>query len=400
MADKNYTLFEKERCRLCGECLSRCPMLYLEIDDAKKERKRILEGTISNKVSKRCTSCFNCDFYCPNQANPCEAILTEWNRDYLKKGLKERARYFIPIEPFNFRTYVLERLEEEEKNLVKTWDNTSPAEKILYPGCNGLTVPYLTKTEILNGMEIRGGLDWCCGEMLLRMGLFDEFKAQGEKMKARFEKMGLKKILMMCTAGTAIFTKILPEKFGVKFNLEFKPLMRWLLEKIEAKEIELTKKLNYSATIQDSCYSKFLEPDYVELPRKILEKLGIKITEMRHSKLNMICCGIGAGFSIKSNYHPADITTLTIKRLNEARKTKADLLVTYCAGCLQMLSLGRIFFPFSPPVYHILELVQIAKGEKPLRRINERVKLILRGVIRNQFPKVISKKTFFIKTMD
>ena len=392
---KDYKFFNLENCRLCGKCLSECPELALPLEQAKREKAKINQGEISPWLSHLCTGCFNCDFYCPNNAQPCETIVYHWWKEYKEKGLRERARYFMPLEEFNFRSYVIERLPADEKELVKSWDDCSQCEEFIYPGCNVCTVPYLTQTSLLPSLPIRGGLDWCCGETFFRMGYYDLAEKQGKRMQERFEQMGAKYVLMMCTAGTVLFTRVMPERFGIKFSATFKPLVRYLWEEIEAGRIKIEKKLNLTATIQDSCYSKFLEPDYIELPRKILERLGVRVVEMPRSKERMVCCGIGAGFSIESNYHPWDLTRSTLKRLWEAKKTGADILCVYCAGCLQMLSVGRIFFPLAPEIYHLLELVQMAVGETPLRRIKTRARLMFQGVLLNQFPKVLSQKRFF-----
>ena len=133
----------------------------------------------------------------------------------------------------------------------------------------------------------------------------------------------------------------------------------------------------------------------MELPRKILERIGVTVKEMPRSKGQMVCCGIGAGFSIESGYHPYDLSKSTVKRVREAKKTGADIICGYCAGCLQMLSVGQMFYPGAPELYHLLELVQMAAGEEPKRRIKARAKLFLQGVLVNQAPSLLSRKRFF-----
>jgi|YelNatPaOPRAMG01_1025707.scaffolds.fasta_scaffold07921_5 Fe-S oxidoreductase len=394
---EKYIYSAIDKCTLCGECLHRCPELALPLETAKKEKEKINNGMISDWISRKCTGCFDCDYYCPNDAKPAETIVRYWYEEYKEKGLRERARYFMPNEPLNFRSYVIDRLPADEKQMLTSWDDTSKCEEFIYPGCNVCTAPYLTKTSLLPAIPVRGGLDWCCGETFFRMGYFDLAEAQGKKMQARFSDMGAKKILMMCTAGTAMFTKIMPERLGIKFNIAFKPLVRYLWEGLESGEIKVVNKLGLRATIQDSCYSKFLESDYMELPRKILNKIGVDVVEMPRSKASMVCCGIGAGFSIKSNYNPLHLIYSTFKRIREAQKTAADILCVYCAGCLQMLGTCALLYPGAPPLYHLLELVRIAAGEKPERRIKSRAMSMLAGTVKNQFPKLISRSRFFPK---
>jgi len=389
------SFFDLEKCKLCGECLHQCPELMLTLDRAREEKAGINRGEISLLVSRTCTGCFNCDFYCPNQANPAETIVDHWWRKYQNQGLALRAKYFLPLERDNFRTYVMERLPADEKALLLSWNSETRCEEFIYPGCNVCAVPYITMTGLLPEIPIRGALDWCCGEMIYRMGLYDLFEQQGQRMRARFKELGAKNILMMCTAGTIIFSKVLPEKFGINFDIKFKPLLQYLWEEMESGRIKIERKLNFTATLQDSCYSKFMGKEYMELPRKILERIGIKVKEMPRSKSRAVCCGIGAGFSIDSAYNPVWLIRSTMRRIREAKKTGAEIICAYCAGCLQMLSVGGIFYPGAPDVYHILELIQMASGEKPKRRIKERARLILEGVLKNQAPELLSRKKFF-----
>jgi NAD-dependent dihydropyrimidine dehydrogenase PreA subunit len=389
-----YRFYDVDRCMLCGECLHRCPELNLPLKVAKQEKLKINRGEISERVSRSCTGCFNCDFYCPNQANPCETIVSHWNKTCSSCGLPERARYFQPLEPANFRSYITQRLPEDEKTKLAAWDDISPCEEFIYPGCNVCTVPYLTDTSLLPNIPIRGGLSWCCGETYFRTGCYDQAAEQGRRMQKRFADMGAKNIFMMCTAGTFLFSQVMPERLGIKFSAKFKPLVRYLWEELQGGRIKVVNRLNLRATLQDSCYSKFLEPDYIELPRKILQHIGVEVVEMTRSRDNMVCCGIGAGFSIESSYNTIDLTISTLKRLHEARKTGADIICVYCAGCMQMLSSGALFYPGARPIYHLLELVQMAAGETPRHRINERARTMFGGVLINQVPKLLTSSRF------
>jgi len=83
--------------------------------------------------------------------------------------------------------------------------------------------------------------------------------------------------------------------------------------------------------------------------------------------------------------------------LREAEKTGAEAIVVYCAGCLQMLSVGKIAAPIEMPIYHILEMLQLAIGEKPARRQDQRARQTLEGVVENQFPIIDSKERFWAK---
>ena len=388
-------LFDVTKCQECGLCLSRCPVLRLSPEEARREKARINRGDITPAVSRKCTSCFGCDFICPQGANPCETIMQTWWEESRRTGILARARFFLPTEKDNFRSYVTARMARDEQALLSRWNDERPCAEFVYPGCNVCTVPYLIDTRLLPAVPVRGGLEWCCGEMLFRMGLYDVFAQQGRRMQDRFARMGARRIHMLCTAGTFIFSRVLPDRFGIKLDAEFLPLLQTWWDGLESGRIRVTKPLGLSATVQDSCYAKFLGREYFELPRRILARIGVTVREMPGSGCTTRCCGIGGGFSIQSGFHVADLTQSVMRVLLQAKGTGADVLCTYCAGCMQMLGTGATLLPRAPEIYHLLELLQLATGETPKRRLKERARLMLIGVARHEARSVLAPKRFF-----
>jgi Fe-S oxidoreductase len=392
--------FDRAKCQLCGECLHQCPVMHLPIDIAKEEKKRLINGEDTKHVLDKCTSCFACNFICQEKCNPAQLILDRWHEKYSSDGLPIRAKYFDPNSALNFRTYVVDRLPEDEKSIIASWQDTSPCEEIFFPGCNLITVPYLTKTKLLDGLNIRGSLDMCCGETYYRMGLYDEVRKVAERLERYFNKLGVRKMIIPCTAGRNMFTNVLP-KFGIKFEFEIQHFLPWIWEKIESGQVEIKNKIDIQVTIQESCYGKMFGDDYMDMPRKILERIGAAVVEEKLCRKMALCCGIAGGFSQTSGYHPWDITLATIRTLRLAKDTGAKAIAVYCAGCLQMLSVGQIAYPFNRmPIYHIIELLQMAVGERPERRNKQRARTLFMGVVKNQFPKVLSKKRFRIDVKD
>ena len=386
--------FKPERCTLCGECFHQCPVMHLPPDVAREEMQRLLDGRDTKHVLQRCTSCHSCNMICPEQANPARLILDTWHKKFLEQGMPSRARYFTPHNPVNFRTHVLEHLPGDEKNLVESWDDDSPCEEIFYPGCNVITAPYLTMTGIFDGLNIRGSLDLCCGEMYYRMGHFDQLRAVAEKLTAHFRKMGLRRMIIPCTAGWNLFTNILPE-FGASFDFEVVHVLPWLYDRMRSGEIRVKEPLEMTVTLHDSCHGKAFGHGYMDIPRKILELAGATVIEQKYIRDMKLCCGIGGGFSHYSGYHPLNIIRSTGAALKSSHEPGADAVAVYCAGCLQQLSVGQILIPFRRiPVYHIIELVQIATGETPARRIKKRARQLLAGTLIKQGPMVLSSRRY------
>ena len=390
-------VFDQQSCTVCGECLHQCPVMKLPLEVARDEMKKLLAGQETRYVLQRCESCFACNSICPEGLNPTGLILERWHEKYEQDGLPQRARYFMPHSRVNFRTTVINQLPDDEKALLRAWDDASPCEEIFYPGCNWLTVPYLSRTRLMDGMNIRGCIDLCCGEMYYRMGHFDELEQVAKKLSNHFQKMGIRKMIIPCTAGFNMFNNVLPE-YGAKFDFEVLHFLPIILDKILSGEIVVKNRLDMRVTIQESCHAKCVGEEFLDIPRKILNLIGCNVIEQDPCRDKALCCGIGGGFSHFSAYDPIHMMRSTITTLRNARKTRAQAMATYCAGCMQMLAVGQIYYPLGwMPVYHILELVQLAIGEKPQRLYRKRAWQMLAGTLRNQLPDMASRKRFHIK---
>lgn len=388
----------EDDCEQCGTCLSRCPVMGLSTTEAKVEIRNLREGRYS-RVLRDCTTCFACDFACPRGCNPGELVQERWRLMNRERGPRERARYFLPHSKPNFRTYVIDRMPPEEKALVESWRDLTPAEEVCYPGCNIITTPLLTRTRALEGLDIRGGLEYCCGEMYFRMGLFDQVRQVAKKTQAYFDVLGAKKVTILCTAGYYMFTRVLPH-FGADYSFEMESYLHLLKRRLDSGELEFTRPLDMTVTIQESCYGKQFGPDYMDIPREILSRAGARVVEMENSRERMLCCGIGAGFSPYSAYNPLRMTLSALGLMREAKRSGADALVTYCSGCMQMFSTGRILYRTGLPIYHMLELVMMALGEEPPKFKERRARHMLEGMMRHQGPHLLSRRRFRVPDVD
>ncbi len=377
--------------------------MLLPKDLAIDEIKKLIAGEKTKKVLSECQSCFSCNFYCPENAHPAGLVLQRWNEQYQKEELKVRAKHYMTLYPYypNFRSYVMEHLPEKTKDLVKSWASLKPlkGDTLTYPGCNIITFAELTQASFFKDLDIRGRLEYCCGETLFRTGYTEELYQITKRLDKWFNILKPKNLLVLCTAGTNVFKNVLPQ-YGLTYKFEeIKSYIQFLWEKIETGKLKIKKKLDMTVTIQDSCYSKMFGEEYMDLPRKILDAIGIEIIETESCKQNMRCCGIGAGFSVDSAYQSFRIRSSTLRNFKDFKKTKADAVCVYCAGCLATFIGNKKLYFKKLKVYHIIELIQMAIGEKPCltsKLKKKRGNYFFWGAIRKQVPKLLSKKTFKI----
>ncbi len=396
--------FNEDACTQCGECFHQCPIMKLPLEQAILEINRLINGEKTEEVLAKCQSCFSCNFYCPENAHPASLILKRWYEQYQEEGLKKRGAYFMTLYPHypNFRSYVMDHLPDDMKELVKTWSDLSPlkGDTLTYPGCNVITFPELTQTQIFKDLEIRGRLEYCCGETLFRTGYADKLEQITKRLDKWFNTLKPKNLLVLCTAGTNVFKNVLPH-YGLTYKFDsIKSYVQYIWEKIEKGEIKVKEKLNMTVTIQESCYGKMFGDEYMDLPRKILNFLGAEVIEIEACRENMRCCGIGGGFSVDSAYHPMSLISSGKRNLKEFRETKAEAICVYCAGCLATLNgVQKMVFGKKMKIYHIIELIQKATGEELSLTENakkERANHFFWGIMQKQMPKILSGKTFKI----
>ena len=386
-------------CTECGECLMRCPVMRLDAHAAVREMRELRAGRPGRHVLRRCESCMACNMVCPWRANPAQLFLDTFHKHLSEHGTPAWAEYFQPHAEKNFRTFVVDRMPAAERDMLRRWADDSPCDEFTYPGCNMCVTPYITRASFLKDLNIRGGLHVCCGEMYFRTGQFERLAEQARALNAFVKKLGAKKMMILCTAGYNLFTNILP-RHGFDADIEITSYLPWLYGLIENGDIKVKRPLDMAVTIQESCHAKVFGQEYWELPRRILERLGAQVKEMHETPECALCCGIGGGFPARSGYNPVDVARSTMRITHRAVSTGADAIVTYCSGCMQSLSAGMSVYPVKKPVYHLVQAVQAAAGERPALDTNRRRgALMFRGVMQNQTPLLLSNKRKGIKSI-
>ncbi|MEJ2210879.1 MAG: (Fe-S)-binding protein, partial [Anaerolineae bacterium] len=364
--------FDAAACTACGLCLEQCPVMALPPDRARREIQRLLAGGDSPAL-RACTSCGACNLVCPHDCRPANLFLDRWHQDYLARGLPARAAYFLPHSRPNFRTDIVAHLPADERAVVARWRRAAgdpaarPAREFLFSGCNLVTAPYLTFSRLFDGVDIRGGLDYCCGEMLFRMGLYEPLADVARRL------------------GHSQFAD---PQYPIS-NIQFLPYLGVILDRLQSGDLGPIHPLNLTVTVQDSCHARYLPAaggdEFADLPRRLLAAIGVQVEEAPHSRDDGLCCGIAGGFSHASAYHPADLLLSARATSRDQRRTPAGATCVYCAGCLEMMSVARLPDPNRRPVYHLLELVQMALGEQPRRRQGALARGFVAGTLRRQF---------------
>ncbi|MFW9902185.1 MAG: (Fe-S)-binding protein [Candidatus Thorarchaeota archaeon] len=366
---KRKSGFREDLCNLCGECLHQCPVLQLPIEEAKVEIKNLIEGKESKYALTKCTTCFSCNLYCPQNANPYNLILERWNDLYKKRAAPPLYQFVCPTEQNNIWQLLNIFLSNQERRWIHKWFNYIPKTNdtpLLIGNYTHLFPFILGGSKLLEYFTPIDRIDqWEGGAYLYQGGYLDVVQRIAQRTKIDFDNWGVKKVVACLDAVEYIFKDVHPKEMGVVHTQEFINFNQWLLDNINSGEIQLKNKVNIEVTVHDNCYSKTLDGAYWEVPRALLNICGCHIKEMKHNRKNSLCCGFGAGASwVKNLSIIFDIMSEGFKKFNEAEETGAKALISYCGGCIYLLWATKELKRSKIDIYHIIEIVRMAMGEK------------------------------------
>lgn len=408
-----FRFFREDLCDRCGLCFERCPVLELPEDEAKREIEALIRGdTDTSLVLQRCVTCNICESVCPQNANPYGLILERYNEAGRAEGLPHMAKFIFPNEPENMWTTTRVLMGEDELSLLRSWEDNlnKPRKEILLTGFYNNLVPYVAQTSLIDELKpaiVGSDSMFGIGEDAYRIGFLEEAERLGGLAKQKFDEMGIEKMYCFMIVEASMFTDVLPKKFGIDFDFDVDLLDNWILDRLKSGKIALKKKLNMKVTVHDNCCGRYMDGILQDATREMMERVGCEVVEMRHTRENALCCG-WAG-TVPTLFGPTSSNPLhtllnllqsLYLRLQEAEATGADALVVPCPGCYVFLSLIKVLTDSRVDVYLPLELVQIAAGEAPVHKNEERAWDILAVTTNLVLRWAFSPKRFFPAPVD
>ncbi len=351
-----------DACIKCARCTDNCPatisgkilspmhvILDLrEVMDAEDYSGEIVPKYIDAEVFWSCVTCGACVYQCPMLIHHVETII-DVRRYLLGKGedVPEEAlepsynimRYGNPmgIDPMERETFIKELVDELG---VEIASEEKEYDYIYWLGCqtsfdpNGRAIAR-SLIKILRDSGLKVAVlseEGCCGEPIRRLGdelLFKELVATNGDMLSKYK---FKYLLVNCPHGYNVFKHEYPG-YGYSFNvIHHTELLNKLFD---SGRVGIRKGDSSIVTYHDPCYLGRWN-GIVEPPRKVINKLaGDHFKEMPRSRMNSFCCGGGGGhlfFEIKRGERISKI------RMEEAKATGADIVLTACPYCKIMLT--------------------------------------------------------------
>ena len=272
--------------------------------------------------------------------------------DPLEINIAAREEFFERFGPMNQFKDQLEtfavfdnplNIEEAKDKWVVDSDvkniRESQSDTLFYVGCNYSVVPSLFKknrvaANILKLVGINFGIlgkeEKCCGVFLKIIGNNQGYLERCEENRRLFSALGIGRIVTMCPS-CLIGLKSSVEGTGIEV-LHITELISGFADKLEIRK---SANKEIVVTYHDPCDLGRKSGIY-DAPREILKKLpGVKLVEMERNKEWAYCCGGGGG---GASLFPEFVDFTSGKRIEEARQTGAEVLVTSCPTCVRILN--------------------------------------------------------------
>ena len=232
---------------------------------------------------------------------------------------------------------------------------------------------------------IMGKEENCCGGRAYEIGYKGEFSKYATNNVEAWTNAGVKTVVTSCSDGYWAFKRLYPE-MGCK--IEVLHTVELIERLIKEGKLKFTKTIPKVVTYHDPChlgrqgephipwkgvekriYGQMLvhEPrkprfnganGIYDSPRTIINSIpGLELVEMERIRENAWCCGAGGG--VIDTY--PDLCSWTVaERIEEARATGAEAIVTACPWCERNFIDAIEKSDIKMKVYDIMEVVQQA----------------------------------------
>jgi len=311
-------IYNSQQCTVCGLCQDACAPSrlsqgrFLGPEHLAACASRSQPEYISDADDfYRCTLCGKCEESCPEEVKISDLA---W--------LMRRWVYRVdPAATWSFFPEVKKNLDRfgNPFGKEKAAAETGSGGRVLFPGCREMALGEPEKWAALVkklgfGARLVSGV--CCG------GMLDEIGAEGlnpglEKLLAQNPE----EVITTCPHCLHSLRKKLPGSIAVKFIMELIP------------ENMAARKISGPVVYHDPCFLS-RKNQMAQLPRSIIRRQGMKLLEFSANNGLADCCGGGGGLFW---YDPGQADRLAARRVEEAQKLGAKMILTECGTCRDLL---------------------------------------------------------------
>ena len=329
----------------CGFCERGCPVYQaMKVKTlCMKGRNRTMLGLLQGKfditpavvqAAFECTLCGNCDRWCSLKNTEHTRAFREYLLKHGYEPMKEHASLAASLKNYGnpwFQPRSARNKWTKGLNIPKAAPGAQDV--LFFAGCTSAVMKPLVPSLVASAKLLqRAGVRFatlgqdepCCGSTLLRVGQTEAYEDIAKKNVARFEALGVKRIVTACPGCYTTLKKSLQDH-GSK--IEVVHITKEIADLVRSGELKV-KRSTERMTYHDPCHLGRLGGVFEE-PREILRAIA-PLAEMPNHGMESRCCGAGAGLQ---SAFPKLSRDLAAKRIAEATSTGATTLVTCCPFC-------------------------------------------------------------------
>ncbi|TFG29941.1 (Fe-S)-binding protein [Candidatus Thorarchaeota archaeon] len=343
----NETITEQIRmCAACPKmCRHVCPTFFAWRSDSPTPHGRalLLHQEILGirdlddrgiEVLFQCLECSHCLTFCKPEID-IASIVEERRKSLVAEGRRPKGLDEMANAIREFHNPYSES-HESRNNWLKT-NEPKGTTLIYFTGCTSVYREKEIASDTIELLESLGfGVkvsadEWCCGSPLLRTGDIELGAELARHNVTMLNEMIADEIVVTCPGCYRVLSNDYPA-LGFQLNKPVKHISQVLVEQLDDLQ---RNQIDASITYHDPCHLGRHCNIYDE-PRSIINKVSkLPIIEMERHRENAMCCGNGAGlrtlFSDKAKKIGAE-------RIQQAALTGANILVTACPFCKNMLA--------------------------------------------------------------
>jgi Fe-S oxidoreductase len=319
----------------------KCQHIRLDLESAREERLKILEGQDS-RVLKDCLTCYACEEYCPYGNHPFYQIVEQQ---------EQREVWPVPVP-----------LTKQQVAMMAPKGRAAP-EKLTGPILDLCYFPMLTKAirgKLFEGVSTVVGSDIFCNIMWLHFAKNSVIRERLPKVidtlwNCYLKESSREEVICYHDECYGTYTHLAPA-FGI--SVPFKPihLFEYLVKRLEALKDQI-RPIGMKAAYQRPCSNRLI-PETQPLVDEIFKRVGVERAQRQYDGENALCCG-GVLRAMQRDDQVEDIQK---RNLDDMQASGASLCVFNCPFCFFTLGEAAANRGMMPIL--MSELCQYALGEK------------------------------------
>jgi Fe-S oxidoreductase len=329
-------------CLTCGLCEERCPS-GVQVSRFIMEMRTLLAGTKGLKGYRSH-----------------DGALHSWMRLMTSPDLEQNRLGWLGAE-----------LKVAQSGPLAFFTGCAPYFDVFFSGIEVDTLSIVRDSiRLLNFLDIVPvvlGKERCCGHDLLWTGDRENFEALCRLNYTEFQAAGVEEVIVSCPECYQVLGQYMPELIpGMKLKVT---LLSDLLRREISKGGVTLKPLKRRATYQDPCRLGRMA-ESCETPRALIQMIPeLVFKEMKNSGRGAVCCGNNGFINCD-----AFSKRIQVERLQEARATRSDLLITACPKCMIHLTCamrdpyrhGSLSMEIRDLVSVLADQIEWSKGEEAI----------------------------------